>query len=230
MLSLAQLCHHMSMRRSGLLVLTVLVLSAALLQAQRGGGGSHGGGSHGGGFSGAGGHVPGHGARAGPSNGFFPLHSGFRHHNQYGYGSVWLPWGVPYWDDDGYFWDEPYEPPANYQPPPPPMSPQVIVVQNKEPGPPAPPPEPPKLIEVAQSKEPPVAKPQPPALFVLKDGERIESRNYLLTAQSLQVEVDRQQRMIPVSTLDLDATIAANHERGIEVTVPRDRTSMFLSF
>ena len=109
-------------------------------------------------------------------------------------------------------------------------SPQVIVVESKEPRPPAPPPEPPKLIEVPQSKEVPLAKPQPPTLFVLKDGERLESRYYLLTAQSLQIEVDRQRREIPVSTLDLDATIAANHERGIEVTIPRDRNTVFLSF
>jgi hypothetical protein len=201
------------MRRSGLLVLTVLVLSFTLLQAQKAGGGSSGGGVR----------MPGHGARPGPSNGFFPLHSGDRHHH--GDETVWLPWGVPYWDDEGYFWDEP-----SYQQPATMTSPQVIVVESKEPRPPAPPPEPPKLIEVPQSKEVPLAKPQPPTLFVLKDGERLESRYYLLTVQSLQIEVDRQQRTIPVSTLDLDATIAANHERGIEVTIPRDRNTVFLSF
>jgi hypothetical protein len=83
------------MRRSGLLVLTVLVLSFTLLQAQKAGGGSSGGGVR----------MPGHGARPGPSNGFFPLHSGDRHHH--GHETVWLPWGVPYWDDEGYFWDDP---------------------------------------------------------------------------------------------------------------------------
>jgi hypothetical protein len=35
---------------------------------------------------------------------------------------------------------------------------------------------------------------------------------------------------IPVSALDLDATIAANHERGIEVPIPRDRNTVFLGF
>ena len=191
----------------------MLILSAALLQAQRAGGG--------------GGHMSGggQGVRTGFSNGFFPLHSGL--HGRHGYGSSWLPWGAPYWDwdDDGYFWDEPsYQPPAN------PTPPQVIVVESKEPRPPAPPPEPPKLIEVPQSKDAPVAKALPPTLFVLKDGEQLESRYYMLTNQSLQVEIGRQRRTIPVSTLDVDATIAANHERGIDVTVPRDRASVFLSF
>jgi hypothetical protein len=220
MLHLAQLCHHMDMRRSGLLILTMLVLSAALLHAQRAGGGSHAGG-----FSGAGGRMSGHGARPGPSNGVFPRHPGGHRHNGYGYGygAAWLPWDVPYWDDDGFFEDE-----RSYPQPAPTTSPQVIVVENKEP--PAPPPEPPKLIEVPQSKDAPVAKPQPPTLFVMKDGERLESRYYLLTAQSLHIEVGRQTREIPLATLDLDATMAANHERGIEVAIPRDRNTVFVSF
>lgn len=81
-----------------------------------------------------------------------------------------------------------------------------------------------------QSKEAPVAKPQLPALFVLKGGERLESRNYVLTAQSLQIQVGRQRREIPLGTLDLDATIAANHQRGIDLTIPRDRSAVFVSF
>jgi hypothetical protein len=67
-------------------------------------------------------------------------------------------------------------------------------------------------------------------VFVLKGGERLESRNYVLTAQSLQIEVGRQRREIPLDTLDLDATIAANHQRGIDLTIPRDRSAVFVSF
>jgi len=52
----------------------------------------------------------------------------------------------------------------------------------------------------------------------------------MLTAESLQIEVGRQQRMIAVSSLDLDATVAANHERGIEIAVPRDNNSVFIGF
>jgi hypothetical protein len=198
------------MQRPGLLVLILLVLSAAPIQAQRAAGGSHGGG------------VGVHGGH-GNGNGFFPGHSGTHRHP--GYGTFWLPWDGQYWDDDGYFRDE-----SSYQQPANPTPPQVIVVEDKEPRLPAPPPEPPKLIEVPQSKEVPVGKQQPPTLFVLKDGGRLESYRYLLTDQSLQIEVDRQQRTIPVSTLDLDATIAANHQRGIEVTIPRDRSTVFLGF
>jgi hypothetical protein len=147
-----------------------------------------------------------------------PSHSGDHRHPRYE--TVRLPWYAPNWDD-GYLGVEPLnQQPANT------TSQLVVVVENKE----SPPPEPPKLSEVPQSKEFPVAKPQPPTLFVLKDGGRLESCSYLLTNQSLQIEVDRQLRTIPVSTLDLDATIAANHERGIEVKIPRDSSTVFLGF
>jgi hypothetical protein len=128
-------------------------------------------------------------------------------------------------DDDTYSWNEPsYEQPAS------PAPPQVIVVEAKEPRPPAAPPEPPKLFEVPPWKEAPLAKEKGPTLFVLTDGEKLESRYYLLTADSLQIDIGRHRRTIAVSTLDLDATIAANHERGIDVVFPRDRNTLFLGF
>jgi hypothetical protein len=83
---------------------------------------------------------------------------------------------------------------------------------------------------VPQTKEAPAAKPQPATLFVLKGGERLESHNYFLTAQWLQIQVGRERREIPLDSLDLDATIAANHARGIDLTIPRDRTAVFVSF
>jgi hypothetical protein len=212
-----QLWHHMGMRRSGLLVLMALILSAAVLQAQRAGGGS-----------GSGVHITaGSGIRPGPSNGFFRGHSGGRRHDGFEDGAVWLPWDFPYWDDD-YFWgsDFSYAEPPN----PPSLPPQVIVVQSKEPGPPPSPPEPPKIIEVPQSKEAPVARQRPPTLFVLKNGERLESHSYLLTVESLQIEVGRQRRTVPLSILDLDATVAANQNRGIELTIPSNRNTVFVGF
>jgi hypothetical protein len=183
--------------------------------------------------------MPNHGTRPGSANGFFPLRSGDHHRREdrwgitgAGYGQVWFPWGVPYWDEDGYFWgDSYYQEQPQEQPQQPPASPQVVVVQDREPHQPAPPPASPKFIEVPDSKETPVAaKPAPPALFVLKDGEKLESRNYLLTARSLQVEVGGERREIPLDSLNLDATIAANHARGIELNVPRDRSAVFVSF
>ena len=67
-------------------------------------------------------------------------------------------------------------------------------------------------------------------MFVLSTGEWLESRYYLLTANSLQIQVGRQQRTVPLSAVDVDATLSANHERGIELTIPQDHSSIFLSF
>ncbi len=36
--------------------------------------------------------------------------------------------------------------------------------------------------------------------------------------------------MIGLDRLDLDATIAANHERGIDLRIPADRNEISLSF
>ncbi len=207
------------MRRSLLLVLLISALSTGLSQAQRAGGGFHGGAVQGG-----------RNIRPGPSNGFFPGHFGGRHHEGfgyggYGYGSVWLPWDFANWDDDYFGWEPSYQ-----QQPASPTLPQVIVVQSKELAAPALPPQSPKLIEVPYSKEGPVATLQPATLFVLKNGQRLESHDYFLTVQSLQIEVGRQRRTIPISKLDLDATIAANQNRGIEVTIPTDHNTVFVGF
>jgi thiol-disulfide isomerase/thioredoxin len=72
-----------------------------------------------------------------------------------------------------------------------------------------------------------IAAPKVAAVFVLSDGERLETHDYILTADSVQLTADGLQRSIPVSALDMKATIAANHERGIELKVP-SRHEVFL--
>ena len=74
------------------------------------------------------------------------------------------------------------------------------------------------------------AEPLPPAMFVLKIGERLEARRFLLTATSLSMNINRQQRVIPLDALDLDATIAANRQRGVTLQIPADHNEICLSF
>ena len=74
------------------------------------------------------------------------------------------------------------------------------------------------------------AEPLPPAMFVLKSGERLEARRFLLTATSLSMNINRQQRVIPLDALDLDATIAANRQRGVNLQIPADHNEICLSF
>ena len=222
------------MFRSCLLILTFLMTNSLVLPAQRAGGGSVSGGSHMGGNR-----MGGYQITAGPGTnlGFFGLNSRFNRGRGFGDFGFWGPWYYPdlAWGlfSGDYVWDlhdYPYQQPVTA------TSPQVVVVENKDPRPLAAPAEPPKLIEVPQSKDASQSAKAisgdklPPTMFVLKSGERLESRHYLLTAQSLQIEVDREQRLIPVNTINVDATIAANQQRGIELTIPQDRNTVFLSF
>jgi hypothetical protein len=64
----------------------------------------------------------------------------------------------------------------------------------------------------------------------LANGERLESRRFVLTANLLSVSIDRQHRSVPLELLDIDATIAANHERGIDLRIPDDRNEISLRF
>jgi len=76
----------------------------------------------------------------------------------------------------------------------------------------------------------PNAKGLPPTIFILANGERLETRRFVLTASLLSVSIDRQQRTIPFDLLDINATITANHERGIDLRMPGDRNEISISF
>jgi hypothetical protein len=86
-----------------------------------------------------------------------------------------------------------------------------------------------QVIEIPSVSNSP-AKELPPAVFILASGERLEARRFVLTASNLSVSIDRQQRTVPVSMLDLNATLAANHGRGIDLRIPDDRNEISLSF
>lgn len=152
----------------------------------------------------------------------------FRHHLSYqrfrDYGLGFSPWYYPYWDGEEPF-DAYPEPAVNV------TSPPVVVMESRDYRPPVPPPEPPKLIEVPETKKVGATpKSLAPALFVFANGERLEARRYTLTAGSLWVEIGRQQRTVSLDKLDLDATIAANRERGIDLQIPTDSNQIFLGF
>jgi hypothetical protein len=76
----------------------------------------------------------------------------------------------------------------------------------------------------------PNAKPLPPTIFILANGERLESRRFVLTANNLSVSIDRHQRTVPIAMLDIDATVTTNRARGIDLRVPNDRNEISVSF
>jgi hypothetical protein len=64
----------------------------------------------------------------------------------------------------------------------------------------------------------------------MANGDRLEAHRYMLTADYLDIEVGQQHRRVPVSQLNVPQTIAANHERGIEIKVPHDASEVTLGF
>ena len=113
--------------------------------------------------------------------------------------------------------------------------PSVIVLQAAEPAAPPASAQPPKLIEVpldnpAQGKNESASKPSPPAVFILSDGEHLEARRYMVTVDGVRLQQGLKERIIPLSALNLDATIAANHEHGIDLQIPENRNQIMLGF
>ena len=144
--------------------------------------------------------------------------SGFNHHRRNGFiNPLWWPYDYPY--DDGSDYEQPYT--------------QVVEREATPAAALAAPPVPPakaQVIEIPAAANSPTAKPLPPAIFILASGERREASRFVLTSNNLSVNVNRRQRTIPIDQLDLDATLAANHERGIELRVPSDHNEISLSF
>jgi len=71
------------------------------------------------------------------------------------------------------------------------------------------------------------ATPKAATVFVLSDGERVETHDYILTADLVRLSAGGLQRSIPMRAVDMQKTIAANRERGIELKMP-SRHEVFL--
>jgi hypothetical protein len=204
------------MQRSAFMVLLMVAVLAGQGHAQRMGGGmAHFGGVGLGRPAGTG------GLRGGFGDGFGFRHGprSFRVHRVRPFGTVELG-GLyePFWYDETY---------SNVSAP----APQVIVIGDAAPAPapaPAPPPKV-EMIEVPDSSGH-RTKPQPPVIFVLSNGERLQARRFTLTTDFLDVSTATQPRRIPLSAVNLEATLAANHERGIELKIPTEPSEISLGF
>ncbi|HYY70581.1 MAG TPA: hypothetical protein VE734_12705 [Terriglobales bacterium] len=152
---------------------------------------------------------------------FFPNRFRFR---QEAFGGFLFPYFLP--DYEPFWYEHPYAEPAASGPAPP----VVILHSEGHARAPETPPLKPLLIEVPGVAISTAAKKLPPTIFVLTNGERLETRRFLLTASAVSLRVDRRERTIPLDMVDLDATIAANHERGIDLRIPADRNEIFLAF
>ena len=134
-----------------------------------------------------------------------------------GYGSYFVPDLFPDYEPFGYeqIGDEPA---TSGQP-------QAVIQRTPEPPIPQG-----QLIEISAVANSGAAKPVPPAIFILASGERLESRRFVLTARLLSVSIDRRYRTVPLEGLDINATLAANRERGIDLRIPNDGNEISLGF
>ena len=194
----------------------------------------HGGGGHGGGGHAGGGHISGSHTAGVPGRSGFGGHRGGGRlgsrrftgdraaWNNYGYGGIGdYPYFLP---DDGY--DGQYEEaPADSAPAPQPVVEQRI--RERRPVKPLPPAQ---VIEIPHAASFAVPKALPPTVFILTSGERLESERFVLTANSLSISVQRTPRTIPLDLLNIDATLAANRDRGIDLRIPNDRNEISLRF
>jgi hypothetical protein len=145
-------------------------------------------------------------------------------HRQDGAGSIFVPY-FPY--DEPFGYEQPYAEAVTNEPVAP-----VGILQPDDRQSRATEPSVPKaqVIEIPAVANSTAAKMLPPAIFILANGERLETRRFVLTATHLSVSIDRKQRTVPLNMLDINATISANHERGIDLRVPFDRNEISLSF
>jgi len=133
-----------------------------------------------------------------------------------GIGSYFVPYEEPLW----YEYEQPDAEGETNEPIP-------LVATGRVPEPPIPKGQ---LIEFPQGTSPTATKLLPPTIFILANGERLEARRFVLTASLLAINSDRQRRTIPVDMRDINATLSANHERGIDLRIPDDRNEISLRF
>jgi len=87
-----------------------------------------------------------------------------------------------------------------------------------------------QLINIPSPVKAVPAKPLPPTIFILANGERLETTRFLLTAANLSLDIAHRLRTISLDQLDLDATIAVNYERGVDLRIPVDQHEVLLRF
>jgi hypothetical protein len=129
------------------------------------------------------------------------------------------PYFLP--NDESCWWQEPGPEPVGAEP-----APEVVYAPLERERRPADA----EVIEIPGAANQKAGKPPLPAIFVLVNGERVETQRFVLTSSSLLVNIDRREHVIPLEAVDLDATTAANRERGINLRIPADHNEVSLSF
>ncbi len=64
------------------------------------------------------------------------------------------------------------------------------------------------------------AQPEDPSVLVFRDGHRLEVENYAIVGDTLYDFTPGHMRKVPLSQLDLTATVKANEDRGVDFVLP----------
>lgn len=223
------------MGKRAILVLAISCLLTVLpVPAQRGGGhagGGHSGGGHGGGFHGGSinGGFHGNVGWTGPGSNRAGYRNSRIFRNGYWYGGAYGGyWASPFWYDDYGYDPYPQETADDSRPVPP----AALAPGNERTTMAAPAaPVRPVMMDVPEVKEAAAEQPGPATVFILKDGGRIEARRYTLTQNELHLaDAGQERRTVALAKLDREATVAANHERGIDLQFPTDANRVVLGF
>jgi len=162
----------------------------------------------------------GHSGIRGHSHGFVRNETGHAHHMGDGYDYGAFPYFLP--DYETGWPDEEQRSPESDRAP--------LLREHDETGRASGTPLPAQVIVIPNTAKSAETKPLPATVFILSNGERLETRRYLLTASSVSLTLHRNQRTISLQMLDLDATIAENRDRGIDLRIPNDRSEISLRF
>jgi thiol-disulfide isomerase/thioredoxin len=73
-------------------------------------------------------------------------------------------------------------------------------------------------------------KPLPKTIFVLTNGEQLESDHYVIGGGFVDATVAGEQRHIALASLDTRKTITLNHQHGVDLTLPTNKNEVFLGF
>lgn len=150
-----------------------------------------------------------------------PFHNGFRRFNRWGWGYPW--WGYNpywYWDDHSRF-DQEYATDydraqqMNEQS----LREQQMRRQQEADGDQDAYSRPP-LRNDANANDPPAAPIMPATVLVFRDQHKQEVQNYAIVGQTLWNFAPQRTQKIPLTDLDLQATIKANDDQGVSFRVP----------
>ena len=181
-----------------------------------------------------------------PGWGFAPSNNFHHHHHRFNDNNVipvFVPvYSYPYYgvgdylltnEDDyipSYARPQPYDQSSYQQPVAQPQAPgPTVMEQGYQPQPmqtetaSATPPSPPAVSsQPSQASEEP-AEPEPGTVLVFKDGHVMQIGNYVIVGNTLyNLSGEYRQYKIALADIDLDATVKANEDRGIEFHLPKN--------